>query len=109
MSQFYICPYLNGAVELTEERLQHIIDRHPGTLPDYQEQLAITLRRPDQIRQGSRSENTLLFTKWFDTIRTGRYLVVVTVSDDSPKRDWIITMYTARRLSGGDVIWPVDS
>jgi hypothetical protein len=31
------CPYLKGEVELTEERFQHIINTHPGTLPNENE------------------------------------------------------------------------
>lgn len=109
MGQLFSCSYLNSEVELTDEREQHIIERHPGTLPDYASQLAETLSNPDQIRRGIRDSKALLFSKWFDTIRTGRYLVVVTISDDNPMRHWVITAYTARKLSGGDIIWPNDA
>lgn len=108
MNQLFICPFLNGAVELTQERKQHIVARHPGTLPEYQDQLAETLETPDQVRRSSRSQDTLLFTKWFETLRLGRYLVVVVVQDDDAKRNWIVTAYTARRLSGGEVVWPIQ-
>jgi len=43
-----------------------------------------------------------MFSKWFDTIRTGRYLIAVTVTNDLTKRHWIITAYTARKLTGGN-------
>ncbi|EKU99785.1 hypothetical protein Lepto7375DRAFT_1857 [Leptolyngbya sp. PCC 7375] len=109
MSRSFYCPYLNADIELSDERERHIIDRHPGTLPDYSTQLAETLSNPDQIRQSTRDEKSLLFSKWFETIRTGRYLVVVTISDNDPVRHWIITAYTARRLSGGEKIWPTDA
>jgi hypothetical protein len=105
MSQFFFCPYLQSNVELTKERKQHIIETHPGTLPDYLEQLRETLADPDQIRQSERDETALLFSKWFDTIRAGRYLIVVVVRDQGPTRNWIITVYTARKLAGGQVIW----
>ncbi|MEO0394421.1 MAG: PBECR2 nuclease fold domain-containing protein [Cyanobacteria bacterium P01_A01_bin.137] len=109
MSRSFYCPYLNDDVELSDEREQHIIARHPGTLPNYSAQLAQTLSNPDQIRQSTRDEKSLLFSKWFETIRTGRYLVVVTISDNDPVRHWIITAYTARKLSGGETIWPTDA
>ena len=109
MSQFFTCPYLKSTVELTGERVQHINSTHPGTLPDYQEQIAATLMNPDQIRQSARDQNALLFSKRFDTIRTGRYLVVVIVSDNDSKRQWIITTYTARKLSGSEIIWQVEN
>ncbi len=99
------CPYLGGEVELTEEREQHIIETHPGTLPDYFEQIAETLSDPDQIRGSDRDPSALLFSKWFATIRTGRYLVVVIVSQVDPNRRWIVTTCTARKLAGGKVIW----
>lgn len=99
------CPYLGIEVELTDERETHIIETHPGTLPDYLKQLAETLADPDQIRQSDRDPSAFLFSKWFDTIRTGRFLVVVVVSQTEPTRCWIITIYTARKLAGGQVVW----
>jgi len=41
------CPYLNGEVELTDEREHHIAERHPDLLPDYRHLIAETLSRPD--------------------------------------------------------------
>ena len=105
MTRFFPCSYLGADIELTDEREQHIIQTHPGTLPEYLEQLSITLADPDLIRQSERDENALLFSKWFDTIRTGKYFIVVTVTDTSSARYWIVTAYTARKLTGGQVIW----
>ncbi|MBW4488834.1 MAG: hypothetical protein KME12_13695 [Trichocoleus desertorum ATA4-8-CV12] len=105
MTQFFYCPYLENDIELTDKRGQHIIQVHPGTLPEYLEQLSLAIADPDQIRQSERDENALLFSKWFDTIQTGRHFVVVTVTDASSARHWIVTAYTARKLTGGQVIW----
>ena len=101
MSQFFPCPRLGSDVELTDERRQHIVQSHPGTLPDYAEQLAQTLAEPDLVIPSEQDERALRFSKWFDNIRTGRYLVVVTISDSDPTRHWIITTYTARKLAKG--------
>ncbi|HEY9655349.1 MAG TPA: hypothetical protein V6C50_07640, partial [Crinalium sp.] len=90
MSKFFNCPYLGRDVELTDEREQHITQTHPGTLPDYLEQLKESLTNPDQIRQSEYDEAALLFSKWFDTIRTGRHLVVVVVTNVDPARHWIV-------------------
>jgi hypothetical protein len=109
MTRRFPCTYLNREVELTQEREGHIVEAHPGTLPDYLEQLAQTLLAPDQIRTSPRDKRALLFSKWFTTIRTGRYLVVVVIGDANPERHWIITTYTARRLTGGTVIWPTEN
>ncbi|MCY7273004.1 MAG: hypothetical protein LH702_04455 [Phormidesmis sp. CAN_BIN44] len=99
------CPYINAEVELTDEREQHISETHPGTLPDYLEQLTETLAEPDQIRRSDRDPDAMLFSKWFDTIRTGRHLVVVVVRQIETERYWVITTYTARKITGGTVIW----
>jgi hypothetical protein len=69
-------------------------------LPDYLEQLAETLAKPEQVYPSKYDSQALLFYKWFDTIRTGRYLIVITVSDIESNRHWIITAYTARKLAG---------
>lgn len=105
MTIVFSCPYLNDTVELTEEREQHITETHPGTLPIYQSQIALTLADPDQVRRSGRDERACLFVKWFASIRTGRYMVVVTVKDLAPLRHWIVTAYTARKLAGGEVEW----
>jgi hypothetical protein len=105
MPQSFFCPYLNNSIELTEERYQHILKTHPGTLPDYLPQLADTLKDPDLIRSSDRDPNALLFSKWFETIRGGRYLVIVVINPIQPERPWIITTYTARKITGGKVVW----
>lgn len=105
MAKTFFCSYLEVTVDLTDERENHIIDRHPGTLPDYQEQLAETLADPDLIRSSDHDEKALLFSKWFSTIRTGRFLIVVVVSQSAPSRHWIVTTYTARKITGGIMVW----
>ena len=105
MTRLFNCPYLGNTVELSVEREAHIAASHPGTLPDYLEQLADTLENPDLVRGSDRDPSGLLFSKWFDSIRTGRYLVVVTISDVPAVRHWVITAYTARKLTGGNPLW----
>jgi hypothetical protein len=105
MPQSFSCPYLNTSVELTEERYQHILETHPGTLPDYLNQLADNLADPDLIRSSERDPDALLFSKWFETIRGGRYLIVVLIHSTQPAYTWIITTYTARKITGGQAIW----
>lgn len=105
MTRFFVCPYLGATGELSAERESHIEASHPGTLPTYLEQLTNTLGDLDQVRSSDRDPAALLFSKWFDSIRTRRYLVVVTVSDGASSRHWIITAYTARKLTGGETRW----
>ena len=102
MSQFFPCSYLNSHVELTEEREQHITETHPKTLPDYLSQLIETIGNPDQVRQSNLDSSALLFSKWFNSIRSGRYFIVVIITDALVQRHWIITAYTARKLARGN-------
>lgn len=108
MSQFP-CPYLQGEVELTEERECHIAERHPDLLPEHREKIAETLADPDQIRRSGQFGNAMLFSRWCTDLRRGEHVVVVVVSEAEPKeRHWIITAYMARKLAEGDVVWRQD-
>jgi hypothetical protein len=104
---YFPCPYLRSNVELTDEREHHIANHHPDLLPDYRQSIADTLANPDQVRRSSRFGNARLFSRWFESLRGGKYVVVVVVSDLVPsERYWIITTYIARKLAkGGDIEW----
>ena len=105
MSKFS-CPYLHGDVELSEEREKHIADGHPDFLPGHRDKIPTVLSDPDQIRRSSRFPNARLFTRWFDAIRGGKFVVVVVVSDAVPSaRHWVITGYIARKITGGEIEW----
>jgi hypothetical protein len=101
------CPYLNADVELTDEREQHIAQRHPDLLPEHRQRIADTLAEPDQVRRGKRFAQARLFSRWFESLRGGKYVVVVVVTDSPPdNRHWIITAYLARKLTEGAIEWP---
>lgn len=103
---YFPCPYLQGEVELTEEREQHIAERHPDLLPEHRERIAETLAEPDQVRRSVRFGNAWLFARWCEPIRGGKYVVVVVVSDTTPStRHWIVTAYLARKLAEGEGEW----
>ena len=53
MTRFF-CRYLNGEVELSHEREQHIAERHPDLLPEHRERVSTTLADPDQVRRSKR-------------------------------------------------------
>jgi hypothetical protein len=45
----------------------------------------------------------------FDSVRGGKHVVVVVVSESVPgARHWIITAYIARRLAQGEIEWKRD-
>jgi hypothetical protein len=67
----YPCPYLSGAVELSDEREQHIAEHHPDLLPDHRDRIGHTLADPDQVRRSRRFGNARLFAKWYDNLLQG--------------------------------------
>ncbi len=102
----YPCPYLQGEVELSKGREEHIRERHPDLLPKFRECIAETLADPDQVRRSARFANARLFSRWFDNIKGGKQVVVVVVSQSVPdSRHWIITAYMVRKLEGGGLEW----
>lgn len=103
---WFRCPYLRADVELTAERERHIAERHPDLLPKYREQVAETLRDPEQVRRSIRFGSAKLFSRWYDEIQQGRHVVVVVVCGFDPSdRNWIITAYIAKNLAKGEVEW----
>ena len=103
---YFACPYLNKEVELTEEREKHIAERHPDLLPNHRECIADTLADPDQIRRSIHFAIARLFTRWFENIRGGKYVVIVVVTETAPNdRHWVITAYMARKLVKGEIEW----
>ncbi len=102
----YPCPYLHGEVELGEERERHVAERHPDLLPEHRDRLAAALADPDLVRRSERFGNALLFSRWYDDLRTGKHVVVVVVSaSEIAGRHWVVTAYLARALKGGTVEW----
>ena len=100
------CPYLKSEVELSDERLQHIAERHPDLLPEHSGRIEETLADPDQVRRSNRFGSARLFSKWYNNIKGGKHVVVVVVSgESSPRRHWIITAYIARKLAEGVTEW----
>ena len=102
----FLCPYLKGEVELSDERERHIAERHPDLLPEHRERIAETLSIPDQIRRSAWFSSAKLFSRWYNDLRGGKHVVVVVVSEPDPSsRHWIITAYIARKLAEGEVEW----
>lgn len=99
------CPYLKGDVELTEERERHIAIRHPDLLPEHKERMAETLADPDEIRHSRCFGAARLFSRRFEDVKGGKFVVVVVVSENQRDRHWIITAYLARKLAKGEVEW----
>ena len=106
MATNFSCPYLNARVELSDERERHIAERHPDLLPEYRPSIGDTLADPDQVRRSARFANARLFSRWFESVRGGKHVVVVVVGEAAQGgRHWIITAYIARRLAEGETEW----
>jgi hypothetical protein len=98
------CPWLNGEVELTEERERHIVEKHGELLPVHHAKIAEVLADPDVIQR--RPDSGRLFSRWYTGLGRGRHVVVAVVSQmGGPPRHWIVTAYMARRLPAGGIEW----
>jgi len=75
-------------------------------LPEHRDRIPETLADPDQVRVSARFKNAWLFSRWFASVRGGKHIVVVVVSErGTVGRHWIIAAYIARKLAGGEVEW----
>jgi hypothetical protein len=102
----FSCPYLQGDVELSDERERHIAEQHPDLLPKHRACLAGTLAQPDHVRRSSRFSNARLFARHYNELGPGKHTVVVVVSEAGPEgRHCIVTAYITRKLAGGVVEW----
>jgi len=102
----FVCPYLGNEVQLTEEREKHIAENHPDLLPSHRDEIAATLADPDEVRRSGRFAGARMFSKWYDGVHGGKFVVVVVVTESGPAdRNWIVTAYIARKLVGGNVEW----
>jgi len=114
------CPYLKDDVELSDDRETHIAHNHPDLLPEYLMQVGLTLAAPDQVPRPLSPvlrpimSSARIFCRRFEevrhivpmSLREGKYVVVVVVSESMPvMRHWIITAYMTRRLANGEVEW----
>src|SRR5438270_361563 len=99
------CPYLGAEVELSDERLRHILERHPELEDRLLELMLQTLQDPDEVRRSARSADAKLFCRCYSSEAGGKYFVAVVVSTVTAARSWVVTAYSARKLAGGVVEW----
>ncbi len=85
-----------GNVNLTKAVKLHIIQRHP-IMEDYFGQLKEVLESPQELRYSSRSDDVLLFYRYFDKIESGKYVAVVVNTDKKS----VITTYLTDRIKTG--------
>jgi hypothetical protein len=72
-------------VDLTEEREQHILLKHPEILPERFDGIARTLSEPDEVRRDARFPATYLFSRRVEHLWGGKFVVVAVVADPLPQ------------------------
>lgn len=88
-----------GEVELTDERKTHIILKHPE-LKSHIKKIAQILAYPDTIRKSKFDKEALLFYKYFDKIKQGKY---INVTVKKGERNFILTAYMTDKIRTGQV------
>ena len=101
MAEFFPCPYLDAAVECTDERYFHVLDRHSDFALTRWGRAAETLLDPDQVRASKKDPGVILFFHWYPDV--GKYAMVA-VNIENPARRWLITAHFARKADG-DLLW----
>ena len=100
------CPYLGKEVEFTDERVTHVMARHPDLLPVHLNLVAETLQDPDLVRVSARTVAAREFSRWYAELLNGEHVVVVVMTSKNERlRPSIITSYITRRLAKGNIEW----
>lgn len=87
-----------GEVELTPERKSHIILKHPE-LKLHIGKISRVLSSPDTIKRSKFDPDALLFYKYFDKIKGGKY---INVTVKKSERSFILTAYITDRIRAGE-------
>lgn len=97
--ELIFCQVLDIDLNLTQERREHIIRRHPE-FRSLERELFETVLLPDFILKKPTEE--CLLVKWHSSIFNGKFMVVVAKLDVS--RSWIITAYLSRTKPTGELL-----
>lgn len=89
---------LGREIELTTERKNYILIRHPE-LKKHFGKIRKVLASPDEIRISKRDRQVLLFYKYFARILGGKYIVVVAKFN---LRNFIITAHVTDKVKIGE-------
>jgi hypothetical protein len=102
MPDYFPCPYLNSAVELTDERYTHIEKAHSSLVSEHRSRIAEALFAPDRVLFRSVPHETTVFVRWYDDI--GKYMTAIVVRDPGG-RNWLITAHISRGHPRGEITW----
>lgn len=88
--------HYNTPIRLTDERWQHIVQRHPEMVT-FQESVLETVSQPSQIQEGD--YGTLMAIRFYaETPLTSKYLIVI-YRETQPDDGFVLTAYLASKLS----------
>ena len=93
---------LGKKIELTTERKSHISTKHPEIKP-HLGKISEVLSAPDTIRRSKFDKEALLFYKYFDTIRKGKY---INITVKMGERNFILTAYITDKIRAGEIYEP---
>ena len=85
-------------IRLTEERWQHIIDRHPE-IKKHLSKIQSTIQNPDIIVKNRYHQSERYYHKYFERLQN--HLIVVI----EYKKNFIITAFISRKIKKGEVLW----
>ena len=87
---------IGNKVKLTDERLKHILSRHPEISANVND-FSNTLKKPDVIIKSRIDKNIILYHKKYKDY----YLVIVV----NKAEKFIITAYLSYKVKRGDMKW----
>lgn len=61
---YFNCPFFNAKIMLENNRIKHILYRHPELRDIYKVKIKDTLLKPDVVRKSERSNYIFLFSRW---------------------------------------------
>lgn len=96
-----ITDIFNITVELTDERLAHIIREHPE-VESYKEKIREVLLSPDYVKKSKRDADVLLYYKFYGDIFDGKYLLVAAKKG---LRSFVLTCYITDMIKKGETLW----
>lgn len=90
-------------IRLTDERYQHIIEKHPE-IKGQESKIKGTIKKPELVRKSVYSRDVLLFYRHYKrTPVTEKYLAVgIKVLNSG---GFVVTAYFTDRVKKGDVVW----
>ena len=98
-----LADYEGRAIRLTDERLQHILER--PEMRGMEERIEETVRSPQKVLESVSDPNARLYYRLYLGSRVGdkHLCVVVKLADNDA---FVLTAYLTARLAGGRQLWP---